>query len=113
MYATALWLGLLLSTAAAGSASGQSVPAPGDAMPMADYLGLLEQIAPAARRGAEIYVHAYRERCGRHLTTGELRHAMANGRGNPALMAMIRAAQMRDDQALTVLATGLRCGVNQ
>ena len=36
---------------------------------MADYLGLLAQIAPAAEEGARAYLQAYQQRCGRQLAT--------------------------------------------
>lgn len=87
-----------------------ALPQRADDMPMADYLGLLAQIAPAARNGAEAYAQAYRHRCGRALKTAELRRAMSDGNGDPALMAMIRASQLRDAKALADLAQGLRCG---
>lgn len=79
------------------------------AMPMADYLGLLEQIAPAARGGAEAFLGAHRQRCGRALTTAELRVAISKDRGDPVLMAMVRASQMRDAKALAALGRGVSC----
>jgi hypothetical protein len=78
-------------------------------MPMADYLGLLEQIAPAARRGAEAYVNAHQQRCGRAVTTAELRLAMSRDAGDPVLMGMIRASHLQDAKALAALTQGLSC----
>lgn len=82
---------------------------PGDEMPMADYLGLLAQIAPAAREGAEAYVQAFQRRCGRPLTTAELRRAISEGAGDPVLMGMIRASQLRDPKAVADLEQRLNC----
>lgn len=78
-------------------------------IPMADYLGLLAQIAPAARDGAVAFVEAHRQRCGRELSSGELRTAMASGSGDPVLMAMIRASQMRDAKSLAALGSRVTC----
>lgn len=96
----------LLAGAHAQPASG----AADGSMPMADYLGLLEQIAPAAREGAEAYLRANQQRCGRALTTQELRRAMAHDSGDRVLMGMIRASQLRDAKALAALAQSLSCG---
>jgi len=82
---------------------------PADAMPMADYLGLLEQIAPAARQGAEAYLDAYWRRCGRHVRSAELRRAFAEQDGNPVLMQMIRASYLNDEATLNRLATQVPC----
>jgi hypothetical protein len=60
-----------------------------------DYLLLLGQIAPAAQLGAQDYLQAYALRCGRRLDATELRKAMADGDGDPVLMAMIRARHLR------------------
>jgi hypothetical protein len=79
-------------------------------MPMADYLGLLEQIAPAAREGAQAYVQAFEQRCRRALTTAALRQAISEGSGDPVLMEMIRASQLRDTKALSLLAQRIDCG---
>ena len=76
---------------------------------MADYLGLLAQIAPAAREGAEAYLQAFQQRCGRALGTAELRQAMSAGDGDPVLMGMIRASQLRDAKAVTDLGQRLNC----
>lgn len=80
-----------------------------DAMPLADYLGLLEQIAPAARQGAQAYLAAYRQRCGQLLSTDELRGAMSVDGGEPTLMAMIRASQLQDAKSLAALARNVSC----
>jgi hypothetical protein len=78
-------------------------------MPMDDYLGLLARIAPAAGEGARAYVQAWRQRCGRPPTTAELRIATAAGDGDPVLMGMIRASQLRDAAALGSLAARIDC----
>ena len=56
-----------------------------------DYLLLLGQIAPAAQLGAQDYLQAYAQRCGRLLDVMELRKAFSSGDGDPVLMAMISA----------------------
>lgn len=99
---------------AAGGAMAQTSPAfgplPGsqtssgatpvvDSMPLADYLGLLQSIAPAAEAGARTYLAAMQLRCRRTLSTGELRLALAQGEGNPVLMGLIRAAHTKDTEA--------------
>ena len=78
-------------------------------MPMADYLGLLGQIAPAAEEGARAYLLAFQQRCGQPLSTADLRRAMADGDGDPVLMAMIRASHLRDTVALTRLGPSVAC----
>lgn len=78
-------------------------------MPLADYLGLLKQIAPAAESGARTYLGALRLRCGRRLTTAELRQAVSEGEGNPALMGLIRAAHQKDTAARDRLLAQLPC----
>ncbi len=78
-------------------------------MPIEDYLALLARIAPAAHDGARAYRQAWLQRCGRPLTTAELRVAMAVGDGNPVLMGMIRASHLRDAAALTSLASQIDC----
>lgn len=84
-----------------------------DASSMADYLGLLAQINPAAREGAEAYLQAFQQRCGRALTTMELRQAVAQGDGDPILMAMVRAShpsqQTQRDTTLRQLSRRIRC----
>ena len=80
-----------------------------DDMSMSDYLGLLSQISPAAQRGAHAYLLAFEQRCGRPLRTAQLRQAMADGDGDPVLMAMIRASHLRDTSALGPLGQRIRC----
>ncbi len=84
-------------------------PLPGDDMPLADYLGLLAQIAPAAQEGAQTYLNAFQQRCGRTPSTAELRRAMSEGDGDPVLMGLIRAAHLRDTAARDSLVQRLRC----
>lgn len=113
----ALLLGHALAT---GTALAQTSPAFGplsaassqDAsgdMPLADYLGLLKQIAPAAESGARTYLGALQLRCDRALTTAELRQAVSEGEGNPALMGLIRAAHQKDSAARDRLVAQLPC----
>lgn len=107
-------LGVFLMALAATSHAAPPPPAtaasqPGDEMPMADYLALLVQIAPAAREGAEAYLQAFQQRCGRALRTAELRRAMSEGDGDPVLMGMIRASQLRDTKAVADLRQRLVC----
>ncbi len=103
-----------LTLIAAAVGAGAGVAAAGvegitDDMPMPDYLGLLGQISPAAQRGAQAYLLAFEQRCGRPLRTGQLRQAMADGDGDPVLMAMIRASHLRDISALGPLGQRIRC----
>ena len=113
----ALLLGHALAT---GTALAQTSPAfgplsaaPGQDtsgdMPLADYLGLLKQIAPAVENGARTYLGALQLRCGRILTTAELRQAVSEGEGNPALMGLIRAAHQKDSAARDRLVAQLPC----
>lgn len=95
-----LWMGPVCAMAQTSPAFGplsnpSAAPGP-DSMPLADYLGLLQQIAPAAEAGARTYLAAVQLRCRRTLTTDELRLAMAQGEGNPVLMGLIRAAHTQD-----------------
>ena len=85
-----------------------SQDASGD-MPLTDYLGLLKQIAPAAESGARTYLGGLQLRCGRVLTTAELRQAVSEGEGNPALMGLIRAAHQKDTAARDRLVAQLPC----
>ncbi|WP_313499222.1 hypothetical protein [Pseudoxanthomonas mexicana] len=78
-------------------------------IPLEDYLALLEQIAPAARHGAQAYLDAFRRRCGRALTAEELRRAVADRDGDPILMQMIRASALDDLSTLTRLAGQVPC----
>lgn len=82
---------------------------PSDHVPLADYLALLRQIAPAAEVGARDYLAAFVQRCGRPLTAAELRRAMADGDGDPALMALIRANYLSDTAGRERLAGQIRC----
>ena len=80
-----------------------------DDMPLADYLGLLAQISPAAHEGALAYLRAFQQRCGRAMQTAELRRAMADGEGDPALMGMIRASHLKDTSALAQFGQRIAC----
>lgn len=73
------------------------------------YLDALAQISPAAREGAGAYLEAFKRRCGRALGTIELRRAIAEGNGDPVLMAMMRAAAQRDTALLQRLSGTLTC----
>ena len=110
----------LLCLAAAGACTGQTPVVPGAAtqppiaappgLPMQDYLFLLQQIAPAARDGAEAYAQAFARRCRREMTVAELRRRVADDGGDPLLMQMVRAAHARDRALLEALAASVRCG---
>lgn len=100
---------LLLFASIAAPGQSMAVPPPTDDMPMDAYLTLLERIAPAARDGAESYLAASRQRCGRLLTVQELRQAVADGAGDPVLMAMMRASAQRDAALLQRLSTSVPC----
>ena len=82
---------------------------PSDNVPLADYLALLQQIAPAAEAGARDYLAAFARRCGRPLTPAELRRAMADGAGDPALMGLIRANHLGDTAGREQLVGQIRC----
>ena len=97
------------SGALACGAAGAAPPSVADDIPMADYLGLLAQIAPAAEEGARAYLQAYQQRCGRQLATADLRRAMSDGDGDPMLMAMIRASHLRDNATQAQLAQRIAC----
>lgn len=107
--ARTLPLGLLIAVVSAGAAPANVPPTASDDMPMADYLGLLGQIAPAAEEGARAYLLAFQQRCGQPLSTADLRRAMADGDGDPVLMAMIRASHLRDTAALAQLGPRVTC----
>ena len=98
-----------LACVAAGAAPAAAPPFVADDIPMADYLGLLAQIAPAAEEGSRAYLQAYQQRCGRHLATADLRRAMSDGDGDPMLMAMIRASHLRDSATLAQLGQRIAC----
>lgn len=99
----------VLSVPLVAVAQGLSVLPASTDMPMDDYLGLLAQIAPAARDGAEAYLQAARRRCRANLTSAQLRRAMSEGAGDPILMGMIRASQLRDAKAIVELEARLDC----
>lgn len=82
---------------------------PPENVPLADYLGLLRQIAPAAETGARDYLAAFARRCGRPLTPAELRRAMADGDGDPVLMALIRVSHLGDTAGREQLVGQIRC----
>lgn len=104
-FAVALILPCLFATAALA----QAVPDYRDDLPLDDYLAALGQLSPAAREGAEAFLQAHRARCGRALSTLELRRAVAEGSGDAVLMAMIRAAHERDAAATQRLAAAVVC----
>ena len=110
--ALALVTSLVSNGSSAQTASGLSAT-PADDVPMNDYLGLLAQISPAAREGAQSYLQAFQRRCGRALTMQELRRAVSDGDGEPVLMGMIRAnhpsQQAQRDVTLQQLAQRIRC----
>ena len=101
--------GLVIAGVSAGAAPASAPPIAAEHMPMADYLGLLARIAPAAEEGARHYLLAFQHRCGRPLATADLRRAMSDGDGDPVLMAMIRASHLRDTVALTRLGPSVAC----
>jgi hypothetical protein len=107
--ARALASGMVIALASASAAPASVPPTAADDMPMADYLGLLARIAPAAEEGARHYLLAFQQRCGRPLATADLRRAMSDGDGDPVLMAMIRASHLRDAAALTRLGPSVAC----
>lgn len=107
-------LSALIALMAFSSAQAQTSPARGAIsaegdMPMADFLALLQQIAPAAADGAKVYLGAVRLQCGRLPSTAELRHALAREGGDPVLMGLIRASQQQDLAARTQLVRQIRC----
>ncbi len=108
MRKTPLLFVLFLSAATALAQSETSAPLRDD-VPLAVYLDALAQISPAAREGADTYLEAFKRRCGRSLKTTELRQAVADGAGDPALMAMMRAAFHRDTATLQRLSNSVSC----
>lgn len=82
---------------------------PADDIPIDDYLALLAQISPAARDGAQAYLQAFHQRCGRSLTAAQLRQAVSEGDGDPVLMGMIRASRLQDSAAIQQLAQRIAC----
>jgi hypothetical protein len=97
------------ATALPALAQTSTEPAVTGDVPMADYLALLEQISPAAHQGAQAYLQAHERRCRRSLSSRELRQAMAEGDGDPLLMAMIRASHLQDGPGLTRLGEQVSC----
>lgn len=94
------------------SAPAATVPrasAPPPEMPLQDFLGLLRQISPAAEVAATHYLAAWRRQCGRSLTTAELRRAFEEGRGDPMLMAVVRATHEQREGERERLLSQLRC----
>ncbi len=109
---------LLATTSAALPVWGQTSPARGplpksdahaDEMPRDDYLGLLQQIAPAAEAGARVYLAVFQRRCGRPMRTSELRRALSQGDGDPVLLGLIRASHLRDAVGEAQWAQQVRC----
>lgn len=92
----------------ASTALAHAAPATQDASLQA-YLDTLRAIAPAARDGADAYLAAHLQRCGRRMSAAALREAVAHGEGEPVLMAMMRAASVRDTAALQQLARTVPC----
>lgn len=97
---------------------GQTSPARGalpnsdayaDEMPLDDYLGLLQRIAPAAETGARAYLVAFQQRCGRPMRTSELRRALSQGDGDPVLLGLIRASHLRDAAGEAQWTRQVRC----
>lgn len=80
-----------------------------DDISLEEYLSLLGQITPAARNGAEHYLIAFKRKCGRDMKTVELRRAVAEGDGDPVLMAMIRAAHQKDSGGIRRLEAKVSC----
>lgn len=112
MHKTFLSIVLFFVATAALAQAGMVVPlkdALKDDIPLDAYLDTLGRIAPAAREGADTYLNAFRRRCGRPLTVIELRRAIADGAGEPVLMAMMRAASLRDTAALQRLSNAVSC----
>lgn len=91
------------------SAAAHCQPAYSNDMTLDDYLSALGAITPAARDGAEAYLQAYRTNCGRAMRLGQPRHAVAEGNGNPVLMALIRAAHYKDAAQIRELSRQVAC----
>lgn len=73
------------------------------------YLEALGRISPVAREGADRFLQAYQRKCGKALPVKALRRAVAEGDGDPVLMAMIRAAAQQDAGALRTLSGSVSC----
>jgi len=107
-------LAALIALGTVATAHAQTSPARGPVstandMPLSDYLGLLQQLAPAAAEGAKVYLGAYRLQCGRTLNTGELRQAISKEGGDPVLMGLIRATQRQNTAQRTQWIRQIRC----
>ena len=116
----AFWTALMVSAAGGGLHAQPHVPASvrvatpaPDDISVEDYLGLLAQISPAARDGAQAYMQAFQQSCGRTLTTMALRAAFSQGDGDPILMGMVRVShpsqQAQRDATLKQLTQRIRC----
>ena len=105
----ALCLAFALAGALAAPAVVHSQVVPTGEVGIDDYLQLLAQISPAARDGAQVYVEAFKSRCGRALRPIELRQAVAVGDGDPVLMGMIRAVHLQDQRMLDQMRVNMRC----
>jgi hypothetical protein len=108
MRRTFLLIALSLFAAVALAESEAAAPLKDD-IPLDAYLDTLGRIAPAARAGADTYLNAFQRRCGRPLTVIELRRAIADGAGEPVLMAMMRAASQHDTATLQRLSSSVSC----
>lgn len=95
--------------AAAALADSETAASLKDDIPLNVYLDTLGGIAPAARAGASAYLNAFQRRCGRPLTVIELRRAIAEGAGEPVLMAMMGAALQHDTATLQRLSSSVSC----
>ena len=107
--AVLLGLGAVGSQARPRAEVGAANARPADDIPLDDYLALLAQISPAAREGAQAYLQAFQQRCGRSLTAAQLRQAVSEGDGDPVLMGMIRASQLQDGAAIHQLGQRIDC----
>lgn len=100
------------TSAAQGPLSAASIPSSpslhGD-RELADYLALLQRIAPASEAGARTYVAAVRLRCGQALDAAALRRVMAREGGDPVLMSLIRAAATQDHRARDQAMAQIQC----
>ena len=109
MWMPCLWVSMTGSAALAQTSPARG-PVQGDQdMPLSDYLGLLAQIAPAAQEGAQTYLNAFQQRCGRTLSTAELRRSLSQGDGDPVLIGLIRASHLHDTAARDHWVQQLRC----
>lgn len=108
MRRTFLMIALSLFAAVALAESDTADPLKDD-IPLEAYLDTLGRIAPAARAGADAYLNAFQRRCSRPLSVIELRRAIADGAGEPVLMAMMRAASQHDTATLQRLSSSVSC----